>query len=69
MEVSLTSALVEVSKQVHTPAALPRERAPGTHCIVGWVGPEATGLHKEVKIFYPTGIRTILGRPTRFIIP
>jgi hypothetical protein len=34
----LTSSLLEVSGQLHAPAALtPGERAPGTHCIRGWV--------------------------------
>jgi hypothetical protein len=33
---------MEVSGQLHTPAALhPRERAPGTHWIGGWEGPRA----------------------------
>jgi hypothetical protein len=38
----LTSALLEVSGQLHALAALPPgERAPGTHWIRGWVGPRA----------------------------
>jgi hypothetical protein len=32
---------MEVSDQLHAPAALPRERDPGTLCIGGWVGPRA----------------------------
>jgi hypothetical protein len=33
---------MQVSGQLHAPAALPpRERAPGTHWIGGWVGPRA----------------------------
>jgi hypothetical protein len=33
---------MEVSGQLHAPATLPpRKRAPGTHCIRGWVGPRA----------------------------
>jgi hypothetical protein len=33
---------MEVSGQLHAPAALPPgERAPGTHWIGGWVGPTA----------------------------
>jgi hypothetical protein len=33
---------MEVSGQLHAPVALPpRERAPGTHWIGGWVGPRA----------------------------
>jgi hypothetical protein len=34
----------------------PGERAPGTHCIGGWLGPR-TGLDME-KILAPTEIRT-----------
>jgi hypothetical protein len=30
---------MEVSGQLHDPAALPHERAPCTHWIGGWVGP------------------------------
>jgi hypothetical protein len=30
-----------VSGQFHAPAALPAERAPGTHFIGGWVDPRA----------------------------
>jgi hypothetical protein len=32
---------MEVSGQLHAPAALPPERDPGTHWIGGWVGPRA----------------------------
>jgi hypothetical protein len=33
---------MEVSGQLHAPAALsPKERAPSTHWIGGWVGPRA----------------------------
>jgi hypothetical protein len=33
---------MEVSGQLHAPAALPpRERAPGAHCIGSWVRPRA----------------------------
>jgi hypothetical protein len=33
---------MKVSGQLHAPAAFsPRERAPGTHWIGGWVGPRA----------------------------
>jgi hypothetical protein len=40
--------------KVHVPAALPppRERAPDTHCIGGWVGPRA-GLDTVVKTSQP----------------
>jgi hypothetical protein len=45
---------MEVSGQFHTPAALnPKERAPGTHCIGGWVGPRA-GLDAVVKRKIPS---------------
>jgi hypothetical protein len=41
---------MEVSCQLHDPAALPpRERAPGTHSIGGWVGPRE-GLDTMVKV-------------------
>jgi hypothetical protein len=44
-----TSALDGVSGQRHDPGALyPEERAPGTHCTGGWVGPRA-GLDAEVR--------------------
>jgi hypothetical protein len=36
----------------------PRERAPGTNYIGGWVDPRAGLDDTEVKIFDPTGIRT-----------
>jgi len=40
---------MEVSGQLHAPAALPpKERAPGTHWIGGWVGPRA-GLDAVAK--------------------
>jgi hypothetical protein len=32
---------MEVSGQLHAPAAYPRERAPRTHWIGGWMGPRA----------------------------
>jgi hypothetical protein len=32
---------MEVSGQLHDPAALPQERAPSTHWIGRWVGPRA----------------------------
>jgi hypothetical protein len=44
---------MEVIGQLHAPAALsPRERAPGTHWIGGWVGPGAV-LDAVVKIKIP----------------
>ena len=36
---SLTSALDGMGGQRHAPAALPRGKRSGTHCIRGWVGP------------------------------
>jgi hypothetical protein len=43
---------MEVSGQFHPPATLsPGERAPSTHCVGGWVGPEAdmnTGVEKNL---------------------
>jgi hypothetical protein len=40
----------EVSGQLHAPAALPPgEKAPGTHCIWGWVASRA-GLEDVEKI-------------------
>jgi hypothetical protein len=32
---------MRVGGQRHAPAALPLGKTPGTHCIVGWVGPRA----------------------------
>jgi hypothetical protein len=45
---------MEVSGQLHVPAALPRgERAPGTHWIGDWVGPRAV-LDAEEKRKIPS---------------
>jgi hypothetical protein len=45
---------MEVSGQLHTPAALPpRERVHGTHWIGGWVSPRAV-LDAEVKRKIPS---------------
>jgi hypothetical protein len=45
---------MEVSGQLHAPAALPpRERAPGTHWIGGWMGPTAV-LDTVVKRKIPS---------------
>jgi hypothetical protein len=45
---------MEVSGQLHAPAAsLPRERAPGTYWIGGWVGPRAV-LDAMVKRKIPS---------------
>jgi hypothetical protein len=48
---------MEVSGQVHAPAALPREGAPGNHCVGGFLGPR-TGLDtgEEKNIFLLLGI-------------
>jgi hypothetical protein len=56
---------MEVSGQLHAPAALPpRERAPGTYWIEGWVGPRASldtyrlwdcGLHSSGSGSHPVG--------------
>ena len=52
-----------VGSQRHSPAALPRGRRPGTHCIGGWMGPRA-GLDGCGKTRPPTGIRSP-DRPAR----
>jgi hypothetical protein len=45
---------MEVSGQLHAPAALPpRERTPGTHSIGGWMGLRA-GLDTVVKRKIPS---------------
>jgi hypothetical protein len=45
---------MEVSGQLHAPAALPPgKEPPGTHCIGGWVGPR-TVLDTVVKIKIPS---------------
>jgi hypothetical protein len=45
---------MEVSDQLHIPAALhPREKAPGTRWIEGWVGPRP-GLDVVLKRKIPT---------------
>jgi hypothetical protein len=38
---SLTSALDGVGSQSYAPIALPPEKASGTHCTGGWMGPWA----------------------------
>jgi hypothetical protein len=48
---------MEVSGQIHAPAALPPEKgAPGTHRIGGWVGPRAV-LDAVVKRKIPNLLR------------
>jgi hypothetical protein len=45
---------MEVSGQIHAPAALPlKEKDPGAHWIGGWVGPKA-GLDSVVKVKLPS---------------
>jgi hypothetical protein len=44
---------MEESGQLYAPAALPRERAPGTHSIEGWAGPRAV-LDAVVKRKIPS---------------
>jgi hypothetical protein len=40
---------MEVGSQLYAPAALlPSERAPGTHCIGGWVGPRAILVKRKI---------------------
>jgi len=42
---------MEVSGQLHAPAAFPWEKSPGTHWIGGWVGPRAgKGKGKAVPV-------------------
>jgi hypothetical protein len=47
---------MEVSGQLHAPAATPRERAPGIHWIGGWVGPRDV-LDAVVKRKIPNPLR------------
>jgi hypothetical protein len=51
---------MDVSGQLHTPAALPPGKEPDTHRIGGWVGPRAI-LDAVVKrkIPSPTGNQTV----------
>jgi hypothetical protein len=57
IHVFLTSALVGVCGLLHIPAALPpRERAPGTHWIGGWLGPTVNFNPSAVQ---PVAIRYI----------
>jgi hypothetical protein len=44
---------MEMSGQLHAPAALPQERTPGTNWIGGWVGPRAA-LDAVVKRKIPS---------------
>jgi hypothetical protein len=53
---------MEVSGQLHVPAALPPETKPGTHRIGGWVVPRA-GLGSVAKGKMPAGNRTPHDQP------
>jgi hypothetical protein len=44
---------MEVTGQLHAPAAFPPGKAPGTHWIGGWVGPRAV-LDAAVKRKIPS---------------
>ena len=52
---------MEVGGQRDAPAALPRGRRPGTHCVGGWVGP-TVGLDGSGKS-RPIGIRPRIVHP------
>jgi hypothetical protein len=43
---------MEMSRQLHAPAALPKEKDSGTHCKGGWVGPRG-GLDEVAKNYFP----------------
>jgi hypothetical protein len=50
----LTTAVVEVIGERHTPAALPPGEIPGIRWIVGWLGPQIQSGHfGEEKILIP----------------
>lgn len=38
-----------VSSLLHSPAAYPKDRTPGTHLIEGWVGPRGSLIFEEHK--------------------
>jgi hypothetical protein len=54
-----------VSGQLHAPAALPRERDPGTYWIGGWVGSRASlgTVEKRKLLILPRLELRPLGRP------
>jgi hypothetical protein len=59
---------MEVSGQLHTTAALPpRERAPGTHWIGGWVVPRAV-LDAVVNRKIPSSRRESNPRTQRYSV-
>jgi hypothetical protein len=50
---------MEMSGQLHAPAALPPRKSPGTHWIGGWVGPRSSlELQSKEKSFAPAGNQT-----------
>jgi hypothetical protein len=64
---------MRVGGQLHTPAALPPGKRPGTHCIGGWMGPRA-GLDGCGKSRPPPGFDTrtvqpVASRYTNYAIP
>jgi hypothetical protein len=67
---------MEVSGQLHAPAALPpKKRAPGTHWIGYWVGPSASLDRGEEKnsqplpAFEPPNIQFVASRYTDWATP
>jgi hypothetical protein len=56
---------MEVGGQLHTPAALPRGRTPGTHWIRVWVGPRAglDAVEYAERSLALTGNRPLLVQP------
>jgi len=57
---------MEVSSQLHVPAAVTPRKNPGTHCMGSWVCPKA-GLDAAAKrkhpLLVPTGNRTPVIQP------
>jgi hypothetical protein len=47
-------AVLFIQPRRHDPAALPLGKTPGTHCIVGWVGPRAgaDGCGKAQRLIF-----------------
>jgi hypothetical protein len=58
---------MEVSGQLHAPAALPPGKGPGTYWIGGWVGPRAgqDAMEKRKFLSLPGLELPPLGRPAR----
>jgi hypothetical protein len=67
IHIILTSALTEVSGQLHGTAALPPGKRPGTHCIGCWVALIAgLGNVEERKLFTLSGLELQpISRPSR----